>query len=76
MAGLSSRVLDIFISRYNDQGLTWSTADPITGAPEGSQNFFPAIDVNPLAGVVNVIYYTNRIDGFLLDVFTAVTAWT
>lgn len=62
---------DIFLSRSNDQGLTWSTPQPITGAPAGSQNFFPAIDVDPLAGVVNVIYYTNRIDGFLLDVFTA-----
>lgn len=62
---------DIFMSISNNQGATWSTPVSITGAPAGSQNFFPAIDIDPLAGVVNVIYYTNRVNGFLLDVFTA-----
>ncbi|MVO98267.1 sialidase family protein [Paenibacillus lutrae] len=62
---------NIFIAISVDQGISWSTPQPITGAPAGSQNFFPAIDVDPLTGVVNVIYYTNRLDGFLLDVFTA-----
>ncbi|MDF2922729.1 MAG: hypothetical protein K0R57_1643 [Paenibacillaceae bacterium] len=62
---------DIFISISNNQGTTWSTPKSVTGAPPGSQNFFPALDVDPLMGVVNIIYYTNRVNGFLLDVFTA-----
>lgn len=62
---------DIFMSISDDKGITWSNAVSITGAPAGSQNFFPAIDVDPLLGVVNVIYYSNQVDGFLLDVYVA-----
>lgn len=62
---------DIFLSRSLDRGTTWSAPQSITGAPPGSQNFLPAIDVDPLFGTVNVIYYTNRVNGFLLDVFTS-----
>lgn len=62
---------DIFMSFSDDRGMTWSGAVSITGAPAGSQNFFPAIDVDPLLGVVNIIYYSNQVDGFLLDVFVA-----
>lgn len=36
-----------------------------------SQNFSPSITVSPSNGTVRVIYYTNRLDGFLLDVFVA-----
>lgn len=52
-------------------GLLWSDPISITGAPPGTQNFFPSISVSPFAGTIRVIYYTNRIDGFLLDVFVA-----
>ncbi|MBO2945356.1 exo-alpha-sialidase [Paenibacillus sp. F411] len=62
---------DIFFSKSTDQGQSWSPPVSITGAPANSQSFFPALDVDPLVGVVNVIYYSNRIDGFDLDVFTA-----
>lgn len=62
---------DIFMSISNDKGMTWSSPVSITGAPAGSQNFFPAIDVDPLTGVVNVIYYSNQVNGFLLDVYVA-----
>lgn len=62
---------DVFMSISNDRGMTWSTPVSITGAPAGSQNFFPAIDVDPLTGVVNVIYYSNQVNGFLLDVYVA-----
>ena len=62
---------DIFLSKSTDNGGTWSTPVSITGAPQGSQNFFPAIDVDPLLGVVNVVYYTNRLTNFNLDVFSA-----
>jgi hypothetical protein len=61
---------DIFFSRSPD-GLLWSQPVSITGAPAGSQNFSPAITVSPSNGTVRVIYYTNRLDGFLLDVFVA-----
>lgn len=61
---------DIFFSRSPD-GLLWSQPISITGAPAGSQNFSPAITVSPSNGTVRVIYYTNRLDGFLLDVFVA-----
>ncbi|KHL95827.1 hypothetical protein QW71_10800 [Paenibacillus sp. IHB B 3415] len=61
---------DIFFSRSPD-GLLWSQPVSITGAPPGSQNFSPAITVSPSNGTVRVIYYTNRLNGFLLDVFVA-----
>ncbi|WP_438432082.1 sialidase family protein [Gorillibacterium sp. sgz500922] len=62
---------DIFMSISTDQGIHWSAPVSITGAPAGSQNFFPAIDVDPLTGVVNIIYYSNQVDGFNLDVYVA-----
>lgn len=62
---------DIFMSYSSDNGLSYSAPVSITGAPAGTQNFFPAIDVDPLLGVVNVIYYSNQVNGYLLDVFVA-----
>ncbi|WP_339278930.1 sialidase family protein [Paenibacillus sp. FSL W8-1187] len=62
---------DVYMSISTDTGSTWSAAVSITGAPAGSQNFFPAIDVDPLTGCVNVIYYSNQVDGFDLDVYVA-----
>ncbi|MBB3110245.1 hypothetical protein FHS18_002312 [Paenibacillus phyllosphaerae] len=62
---------DIFMSISNDRGQSWSVPVSITNATPGSQNFFPAIDVDPLLGVVNVIYYSNQLNGFDLDVFVA-----
>lgn len=61
---------DIFLCSSPD-GLLWSDPVSITGAPVGSQNFFPSITVSPFTGTVRVIYYSNQIDGFLLDVFVA-----
>ncbi|WP_308637788.1 sialidase family protein [Paenibacillus silvisoli] len=60
---------DIFMSKSTDEGIVWSNPVSITGAPAGSQNFFPFVDVDPLTGVVNVVYYSNQVDGFDLDVF-------
>jgi hypothetical protein len=51
--------------------LLWSTPLSITGAPAGSQNFFPFVTVSPFTGKVFVIYYTNRLNPPLLDVFVA-----
>ncbi|WP_437348814.1 hypothetical protein [Paenibacillus humicus] len=62
---------DIFMSISTNLGLNWSTPVSITGAPTGSQNFFPAVDVDPLTGGVNIIYYSNQVDGFDLDVYVA-----
>ncbi|WP_150274319.1 sialidase family protein [Paenibacillus tepidiphilus] len=61
---------DIFFSRSPD-GLLWSAPVSITGSPPGSQNFSPSITVSPFNGTIRVIYYTNRLNGFLLDVFVA-----
>ncbi|MFE6076583.1 sialidase family protein [Paenibacillus sp. NPDC057886] len=61
---------DILLCTSPD-GLLWSDPVSITGAPAGSQNFFPSITVSPFTGTVRVIYYSNQIDGFLLDVFVA-----
>ncbi|MGN7412809.1 exo-alpha-sialidase [Paenibacillus sp. SAF-068] len=61
---------DVLLSESPD-GLLWSDPISITSAPQGTQNFFPSITVSPFAGTIRVIYYTNRIDGFLLDVFVA-----
>ncbi|MFC5653482.1 exo-alpha-sialidase [Paenibacillus solisilvae] len=60
---------DIFLSRSVNDGLTWSTPIRVTNAPAGSQNFFPSIDVSPKTGEINIIYYSNQLNGFLLDVF-------
>lgn len=62
---------DIYMSKSTDQGEHWSVPVPITGAPAGSQNFFPSVDVDPLTGVVNIIYYSNQVNGFDLDVYVA-----
>ncbi|QJC54512.1 exo-alpha-sialidase [Paenibacillus albicereus] len=62
---------NIFMSISTDTGTTWSAPVSITGAPAGSQNFFPAIDVDPLTGCVNIIYYSNQVNGFDLDVYVA-----
>lgn len=61
---------DVLLCQSPD-GLLWSDPISITGAPAGSQNFFPSITVSPFAGTIRVIYYSNRIDGFLLDVYVA-----
>ncbi|UPK41508.1 sialidase family protein [Paenibacillus pabuli] len=61
---------DVFMSQSPD-GLLWSEPVSITNAPAGSQNFFPSISVSPFAGTVRVIYYSNQIDGFDLDVYAA-----
>ncbi|MCY9694362.1 sialidase family protein [Paenibacillus alginolyticus] len=61
---------DILLSTSQD-GLLWSAPQSITGSPIGSQNFFPYVTVSPFTGKVFVIYYTNRVDGHLLDTFVA-----
>ncbi|MBP1178019.1 hypothetical protein JOE49_005271 [Paenibacillus sp. PvR133] len=62
---------NILLSKSSDFGGTWSAPIIVTDSPPGSQNFFPAISVSPKTGLVVVVYYTNRLDGFNLDVFTA-----
>ncbi|MBP2001177.1 hypothetical protein J2Z69_002220 [Paenibacillus shirakamiensis] len=52
-------------------GQLWSKPMSITGAPPGTQNFFPSITVSPSTGTVRIIYYTNQVNGFLLDVFVS-----
>lgn len=61
---------DVFMCQSPD-GLLWSEPVSITNAPASSQNFFPSISVSPFTGTVRVIYYSNQIDGFLLDVYAA-----
>ncbi|SFI37993.1 hypothetical protein SAMN02799624_00702 [Paenibacillus sp. UNC496MF] len=62
---------DIFMSKRSTVDGSWSVPVTITGAPANSQNFFPDVDVDPLTGVVNVIYYSNQVNGFDLDVYVA-----
>ncbi|UKS27635.1 glycoside hydrolase [Paenibacillus sp. HWE-109] len=61
---------DVFFSISQD-GLLWSTPLSITGAPAGSQNFFPYVTVSPFTGKLFVTYYTNRLNPPLLDLFVA-----
>ncbi|MEJ9227129.1 sialidase family protein [Priestia aryabhattai] len=62
---------DIFLSKSIDEGLSWSEPVSVTNAIPGSQNFFPAIDVDPLTGDITIIYYSNQLSGYYLDVFVA-----
>lgn len=62
---------DIFLSKSSDEGLSWSEPVSVTNAIPGSQNFFPAIDVDPLTGEITIIYYSNQLSGYYLDVFVA-----
>ncbi|MBM7564212.1 exo-alpha-sialidase [Paenibacillus sacheonensis] len=62
---------DIFMSKRSPVTGIWSAPVSITGAPPGSENFFPDVDVDPQTGVVNVIYYSNQVNGFDLDVYVA-----
>jgi len=61
---------DVFMCSSPD-GLLWSEPVSITGAPVGTQNFFPSLTVSPFTGTIRVIYYTNQLNGFLLDVYVA-----
>ncbi|WP_282942378.1 sialidase family protein [Paenibacillus sp. RC67] len=59
----------IYLSRSLDQGNTWSAPIQVDDSPVGTQNFYPNIAVSRITGLIQIVYYTNRVDSSMLDVF-------
>ncbi|WP_083681453.1 sialidase family protein [Paenibacillus sp. FSL A5-0031] len=59
----------IYLSRSTDQGNTWSTPIQVDDSPTGTQNFYPNIAVSRSTGLIQIVYYTNRVDSSMLDVY-------
>lgn len=62
---------NIFISVSSNQGATWSVPLKVNDSAAGTQNFYPSLAVSPINGAVFIIYYTNRVNPTLMDVFLA-----
>jgi len=61
----------IYLSRSTNNGNTWSTPLQVDDSPVGTQNFLPNVAVSRYSGAVKVMYYTNRVNSALIDVFSA-----
>ena len=55
---------DVFITRSNDGGTTWSTPSQVNPSDSGAGNdqWFPWVDVNPIDGTVGVLYNDRSYD--------------
>ena len=62
----------IFLRRSTDGGGTWQAAVQVNTDRTAREHFFPWMTVDPLTGVVHVIYYDRRgTDGDGTDVYVA-----
>lgn len=61
----------IFFSRSTDGGVQWSAPVQADDSPAGTQNFLPNLTVSRDNGGVKIMYYTNRVNSSLIDVFLA-----
>ena len=52
---------DIFVSASTDGGATWGEPVKVSDAPQGSDQFFPAMSVGP-DGILDVVFYDRRAD--------------
>ncbi|WP_042161410.1 sialidase family protein [Paenibacillus gorillae] len=59
----------IYLSRSTNQGNTWSAPIQVDDSPPGTQNFYPNISVSRVTGLIQIVYYTNRVNSSLLDVY-------
>lgn len=68
----------IYLSRSLDKGNTWSTPIQVDDSPVNTENFYPNIAVSRETGLIQIIYYTNRVNSSLLDVYgtTSIDAGT
>ena len=71
MAGLPSWICRYLYVQVARSGNNVDSPVGVTDSPPSQQNFFPAIDVSPKTGAIKIIYYTNKLSGFFLDVFVA-----
>ncbi len=63
---------NILLSVSTNGGATWSSPPmKVDNGPTGSQNFFPYISVSPDTGDIDIVYYSNRNNSNLLDVYVA-----
>ncbi|MCI0715732.1 MAG: glycoside hydrolase [Chlorobi bacterium] len=66
--------IDIFLVKSTDKGNTWSAPKRINDDPFGNkrQQFMNWMHVDPLTGVINIIFYDRRnYDDFHTDVYLA-----
>jgi hypothetical protein len=62
----------VFLRRSTDAGATWQAAEQVNTDRTAREHFFPWMTVDPLTGVVYVIYYDRRgTDGDGTDVYVA-----
>ncbi|ACT01708.1 sialidase family protein [Paenibacillus sp. JDR-2] len=59
----------IYLSRSTDQGNSWSVPIQVDDSPLETQNFYPNISVSRTTGLIQIVYYTNRVNSSLLDVY-------
>ncbi len=51
---------DVFIAKSKDGGATWSSAKRVNNDGKVAHQFFPWISVDPITGVVWVVFYDRR----------------
>jgi hypothetical protein len=61
----------IYLARSLNNGATWSSPLQVDDSPPGTQNFLPNFTVSRDNGGIKVMYYTNRVNSALIDVFLA-----
>ncbi|OPH61207.1 hypothetical protein BC351_14765 [Paenibacillus ferrarius] len=64
---------NILLSISIDRAVTWSSPTKVDNGSTGSQNFFPFISVSSDTGDIQIVYYSNRNNSNLLDVYAAVS---
>ena len=65
---------DVFLCTSDDQGTTWSLPRRVNADPGASQQFFPWLAVDPVTGLVTVVYYDRS--GTVGDATDVVVAWS
>ncbi|MCK5147628.1 T9SS type A sorting domain-containing protein [bacterium] len=52
--------IDVFMTRSEDRGTTWSTAVKVNNDNSGRDQFFPWFTVDPSTGIIYAIFYDRR----------------
>ena len=58
----NSSMHKVFFTKSSDGGNTWTTTKRIDDNPLGNDIFFPSITVDPVTGLVAVLYYSSQND--------------
>ncbi|MCK9399333.1 MAG: GEVED domain-containing protein [Bacteroidales bacterium] len=70
----SGNDVDVYMSRSEDLGVTWSTPVRVNQDPvgQGSKHYFPWITCDPENGMLSVVFYDDRnVGGYQCEVYCA-----